>query len=54
MKNLGAIVYTRINNVIKYVLVQQLEGFYGFPKGHIEQNETEVETALREIYEEVG
>ena len=34
--------------------VQSLEGFYGFPKGHIENNETEKETAIREIYEEVG
>lgn len=52
-KSCGAVVYTKINNTIKYVLVQQLEGFWGFPKGHIEGNETEEETALREIYEEV-
>ena len=52
-KSCGAVVYTKINDTINYVLVQQLEGFWGFPKGHIEGNETEEETALREIYEEV-
>ena len=38
----------------KFVLVKQLKGFYGFPKGHIEKGETKVETALREIKEETG
>lgn len=35
-KSCGAVAFTRINGEIKYVLVQQLEGFYGFPKGHDE------------------
>ena len=52
-KSCGAVVYTRINGEIKYVLVQSREGVYGFPKGLCECNETEIETALREIYEEV-
>ena len=50
----GAVVFTRKDNEIYFVIVKSLEGFYGFPKGHIEGNETEEETALREIYEEVG
>ena len=29
-------------------------GCHGFPKGHMEAGETEEQTALREIYEEVG
>ena len=53
-KSCGAVVFTRINGEIKYVLVQQGEGFFGFPKGHMEPGETEKETALREIQEEVG
>ena len=53
-KSCGAVVFTRINGEIRYVLVQQVEGFHGFPKGHMEEGETEEETALREIYEEVG
>ena len=53
-KSCGAVVYTLKNGKPQYVIVQSLEGFYGFPKGHIENNETEKETAIREIYEEVG
>ena len=52
-KSCGAVVFTRINGEIKYVLVQQLEGFYGFPKGHMREGEAEKETALREIFEEL-
>ena len=52
-KSCGAVVYTKTNGTIKYVLIQSLEGFWGFPKGHMEKGETEEQTALREIYEEV-
>ena len=41
----------------KYLLVKHKEeggGHWDFPKGHIEQGESEEETALREIYEETG
>ena len=53
-KSCGAVVFTRIDGKIRYVLAQNLEGYYGFPKGHMEAGETETETALREIREEVG
>ena len=53
-KSCGAIVFTRINNQIKYVIIESLTGIYGFPKGHVENSETEKETAVREIFEEVG
>lgn len=52
-KSCGAVVFTRIGKEIKYVLAQNFEGIYGFPKGHVEPGETEQETALREIFEEV-
>lgn len=48
------VVFTRKENNIYFAIVKSLEGYYGFPKGHIEGNETEEETALREIYEEIG
>ena len=38
----------------KVLLIKQHQGFYGFPKGHMEKNETEIETALRETKEETG
>ena len=53
-KSCGAIVFTRIDNEIKYLIISNLAGIYGFPKGHVEQGETEAETALREVFEEVG
>ena len=45
----GAVVFTRQKDEILYVIIQSIEGYYGFPKGHIEKNETEEEAALREI-----
>ena len=53
----GAVVFTMIDGVPHYLLVRakdQPEGCHGFPKGHMEPGETEVQTALREIYEETG
>ena len=38
----------------QYVIIKSTEGYYGFPKGHIESGESEEETALREIREETG
>ena len=53
-KSCGAVVFTRIDSEIRYVLVQSRAGHFGFPKGHTEVGETEEETALREVSEEVG
>ncbi len=53
-KSCGAIVFTKENQQIKYVIVCSKEGIFGFPKGHMEGSETETETALREIFEETG
>ena len=52
-RSCGAVVFTKIDGVIQYVLVQESEGFWSFPKGRMEIGETEEETALREISEEV-
>ena len=52
-KSCGAVVFTRTGGEIRYILVQSRAGHYGFPKGHVEPGETEEETALREIFEEV-
>lgn len=52
-KSCGAVVFTREEGEIKYVLAQMLGGHYDFPKGHMEAGETEEETALREVFEEV-
>lgn len=38
----------------KALVIEQKAGFYGFPKGHMEENETEEMTAIREIKEETN
>ena len=56
-KSCGAIVFTRENGIRKYVIIRGngiYQDFCGFPKGHMEAGETEIQTALREIREETG
>lgn len=53
-KSAGAIVYTDIDNERYYLIIKDFHNNYGFPKGHLEENETLQEAALREIKEEVG
>ena len=53
-KSCGAIIYTNVNGERLYLVEQMLDGQWGVPKGHVEENETEEETAVREIKEEVG
>lgn len=50
----GAVVYRHGANGIEYLLLQSTNkgNFWGFPKGHVEGNETLLETAQREIKEE--
>ena len=50
----GAVLYTEVNGIINYVLVVEMDGHCGLPKGHIELGETEIQAALREIKEETG
>ncbi len=50
----GAILFTKEEGKRKYVLIMEANGSYGFPKGHKDENETNEETALREIKEETG
>ena len=38
----------------KVLLIKQTSGAWGFPKGHVEENETELQTAEREVKEETN
>jgi len=49
-KSCGCIVL----NEGKVLLVKHLKGHWGFPKGHMEKGETEIETAIREVKEETN
>ena len=51
-KSCGIVPYIVINGEILFVLITQNNGITCFPKGHVEKDETEEETALRECFEE--
>ena len=57
-KSSGGIVYRKTNSTIEILLLERKnnknETDYVLPKGHMEENETAKETALREISEETG
>ena len=53
-KSCGAVVYTLRDGRPVFVIVENFRGTHGFPKGHVEGSESEHETAVREIREEVG
>lgn len=54
-KSCGAVIYRQINEKTEYLcLLQKRSGLYSVPKGHSEAFETEQQTAIREIYEEIG
>ncbi|OEG71870.1 hypothetical protein ATZ36_12190 [Candidatus Endomicrobiellum trichonymphae] len=51
----GAVIYKMKNDNPLFLLVNsKRSGIWGFPKGHIENGESEIETARREIFEETG
>lgn len=53
-KSCGAVTYKLENNTILYLIEFMALGHISLPKGHVENNETEVETVLREIKEETN
>ena len=50
-KSCGCIV---INDKNEILLIHHNVGHWGFPKGHVEEGETEVQTAIREVKEETN
>lgn len=38
----------------KVLIIRQNNGDWGFPKGHVDGNETDMETAIREVKEETN
>ena len=54
-KSCGSIVYRKFHGNTEILLIKHVNsGHWSFPKGHVEGNETELETARREIKEETG
>ena len=51
----GAIMYMIENGEPKYLILRSSHhGEWGPPKGHADEGESEIETAIREIFEETG
>lgn len=50
----GVIPYRKTGEGIRYLVLLQTNGFWSFPKGHMELFESETDTALRELKEETG
>lgn len=54
-KSCGVLPYRIANGQREYLIVfEQFSKCWSLPKGHMEAGETEVETALRELFEETG
>ena len=50
----GTVVYHQLNGKVEYLLLKYPQGHWDFAKGHIEENESTVACALRELTEETG
>lgn len=54
-KTVGVIIFRRNPEIgIQYLTLYLRGDYWNFPKGHTEEGESEIETARREVYEEVG
>lgn len=59
-KSVGAVIFRREKEKIHYLLLhyppsaKSTKDYWDFPKGHMENEEQEIETAKREIKEETG
>jgi bis(5'-nucleosidyl)-tetraphosphatase len=53
-KSYGIIPYFVENKVISYLIIQHRKQHWGFPKGHAEPGESELQSACRELTEETG
>ena len=55
-KSCGAIIFYCVENEPRFLIVKYKKehDYWGLVKGHIEENETEINTAVREIKEETG
>lgn len=50
----GIVPFSVVDEAPLYLLILHNKGHWGFPKGHQDDGETDVETARREFAEEVG
>ncbi len=55
-RSAGVVIFRKEGKVLKFLLLHYKfkSVYWDFPKGHIEQGETELQAAKREVYEETG
>ena len=53
-KSCGAVVFYRSQGTSLFLIEHMVQGHYALCKGHVENDENEYDTALREIKEETG
>jgi len=53
-KSSGIILFRREHGEVKYLLLNYEAGHWDFSKGHVQENETEQEAAIRELKEETS
>lgn len=53
-KAVGFVIFRQENKGIRYLLLHHGASYWNFPKGRVENNEAELETAQRELFEETG
>lgn len=56
IRSCGVITFRVIDGVREYILVRhnKPQGYWSIPKGHKESDETDIQTAIRELQEESG
>jgi 8-oxo-dGTP pyrophosphatase MutT (NUDIX family) len=54
-QSVGAVIKLRSEErTSEFLLLRNRRGFWGFPQGHKEKGETEIQTLVREVREETG
>jgi 8-oxo-dGTP pyrophosphatase MutT (NUDIX family) len=53
-KSCGIIPFQVVDDDFLFLVLKYKAGHFEFPKGHVEEGESEVETAKREMHEETG
>ena len=54
-RSCGTVLFRVVDNTVQYLIIRSIKtGFCGLPKGHMEEGESEEQTAIRETWEETS